>query len=151
MIINLLLISTTQMTPQKSFFRATTQRQLFDIRRSLSEDYLIFLKNNFRFQLLVNFICPNFVLVPEIQDLNVSLIIISKNQQQSTRGVLKIFAKFTKKHLCQSLFLCLRLVTLLKKPLEQLFCYDFCEFLTNTFFYMEHLWWLLLENKRTKN
>ena len=62
--------------------------------------------------------------------------------------VLKNFAKFTGKHLYQSLFFNkvadLRPVTLLKKKaLAQVFSCKFCEILKNTFF-TEHLWWLFL-------
>ena len=75
------------------------------------------------------------------------------------KGVPKNFAKFTGKHLCQSLFfnkvaglwpatllrkrLWHRLATLLKKTPAQVFSCEFCEILKNTFF-TEHLWWLLL-------
>ena len=56
------------------------------------------------------------------------------------RGVLRNFAKFTGKHLCQSLFLNkfpgLKLATLLKKEaLAQVFFYEICEISKNTFSY----------------
>ena len=61
------------------------------------------------------------------------------------KGVLRIFTKFTGKHLCQSLFLNkvtgLRATTLLKKRLWHR-C-DFTKF-PRTPFLTEHLWWLLL-------
>ena len=50
------------------------------------------------------------------------------------RGVLKSFAKFTGKPLCQRLFL----------KLAQVFSCEFCENFKNTFF-IEHLWWQLLQ------
>ena len=53
-------------------------------------------------------------------------------------GVLKNFAKFTEKHLFQSLFLinCLKkLLNLIKKEtLAQVFFCDFCEIFKNSFF-----------------
>ena len=60
------------------------------------------------------------------------------------KGVLRNFAKFKGKHLCQSLFFNKRPVTLLKKRL----CYvcfpvNFAKFL-RTRFLAEHLRWLLL-------
>ena len=55
--------------------------------------------------------------------------------------VLKIFAKFTRKHLCQSLFFWP--ATLLKKTMAQELWCEFCKSFKNTFF-TEHLRWLLL-------
>ena len=57
--------------------------------------------------------------------------------KQSSGGVLENFAKFTGKHLCQSLFFNkvagLVLVTLLKTTtLEQVFFCKFCEIFKNT-------------------
>ena len=64
------------------------------------------------------------------------------------KGVLKNFAKFTGKHQCQSLFLIKLLAEacnlIKKKTLAQVFSYEFCENLKNTFF-IEHLLWLVLE------
>ena len=65
-----------------------------------------------------------------------------------TKGVLKNFAKFTGKRLCQSLFFNeatdLRPATLLKKRLwHKRFRVDFAKFLRTPFF-TEHLQWLLL-------
>ena len=56
------------------------------------------------------------------------------------KGVLRNFAKFTGKHLCQSLFFNkvagLRPATLLKKEtLAQVFSCELCEVSKNTFFY----------------
>ena len=55
------------------------------------------------------------------------------------KGVLSNFAKFTGIHLCQSLFynkvVALRLTTLLKKRLAQVFSCEFCEVAKNTFFH----------------
>ena len=64
------------------------------------------------------------------------------------KGVLRNFTKFTGKHLCQSLFFNkvagLRLATLLKKRLwHRCFPVNFVKFLRTPFF-IEHLWWLLL-------
>ena len=64
------------------------------------------------------------------------------------KGVLRNFAKFTGKHLHQSLFFNkvagLRPATLLKKDeketLAQVFCCEFCQISKNTFF-TECLWW----------
>ena len=63
------------------------------------------------------------------------------------KGVLRNFAKFTGKNLCQSLLFSrvagLRLVTLLKKRLWHMcFPVNFTKFL-RTPFIIEHLWWLL--------
>ena len=65
------------------------------------------------------------------------------------KGVLKILAKFTGKHLCQSLFFNkvagLRPATLFKKRLWYMcFPMNFSTFLRTPFF-IEHLWWLLLQ------
>ena len=64
------------------------------------------------------------------------------------KGVLRNFAKFTGKHLCQSLFFNkvagLRSATLLKKRLwHRCFPVNFAKFLGTPFF-TEHLRWLLL-------
>ena len=64
----------------------------------------------------------------------------SRHRRCSVRkGVLRNFAKFTGKHLCQSLFFnkvaALRLATLLiKETLAQVFSCEFCEISNNTFF-----------------
>ena len=56
------------------------------------------------------------------------------------KGVLRNFAKFTGKHLCQSL----KAATLLKKrPWHMCFSVNFVTFL-RTPFLIEHLWWLIL-------
>ena len=70
------------------------------------------------------------------------------------KGVLRNFAKFTGKYLCQSLFfnkvVGLRPATLLKKRLKhRCFPVNFAKFLT-TPFPTEHLWWLLLTQKMRK-
>ena len=52
------------------------------------------------------------------------------------KRVLRYFAKFTGKHLCQSLFF-------KKETLVEVFSCEFCEISKNTFL-IEHLWWLLL-------
>ena len=64
------------------------------------------------------------------------------------KGALRNFAKFTGKHLCQSLIfnkICwLRIANLLKmRLLHRCFPVNFAEFLRTPFF-AEHLWWLLL-------
>ena len=56
------------------------------------------------------------------------------------KGVLRNFAKFTGKHLCQIL----KAATLLKKrPWHMCFSVNFVTFL-RTPFLIEHLWWLIL-------
>ena len=65
------------------------------------------------------------------------------------RSVLRIFANFTGKHQCQTLFLIkvpdLRLETLLKKRLwHRCFPLNSAKFLRTPFF-IEQLWWLLLQ------
>ena len=64
------------------------------------------------------------------------------------KGVLKNFAEFTGKHLCQSLYFNnvggLRPATFLKKRLwHRCFSVNFAKLLKTPFF-TEHLWWLLL-------
>ena len=60
------------------------------------------------------------------------------------KGVFRNFAKFTGKHLCQSLFAEPQPATLLKKRLwHWCFSVNFAKFL-RTPFLIEHLWWLLL-------
>ena len=63
------------------------------------------------------------------------------------RGVLRNFAKFTGKHLCQGLFFKkvagLRLFLLKKSLWYKCFPANFAKLL-RTPFYIEHLWWLLL-------
>ena len=71
------------------------------------------------------------------------------------KGVLRNFAKFTGKHLCQSLFFNkvagLRPATLLKKRLwHRCFPVNFGKFL-RTPFITEHLWWLLLATTHSYN
>ena len=63
----------------------------------------------------------------------------SSHQMCSLReGVLRNFAKFTGKHLCQSLQA--EACNFIKKEtLAQVFSFEFCEFSKNTFF-TEHLW-----------
>ena len=58
------------------------------------------------------------------------------------KSVFKNLAKFTRKHLCQSLFL--TKVPLLALTLRRCFYVDFAKFL-RTPFCIEHLWWLLLK------
>ena len=66
---------------------------------------------------------------------------ISRPEGFCKRGVLKHFAKFTGKHLCQSTWAC-RPATLFKKmTLVQVFSCEFCE-ISKTPFSIEHLWWL---------
>ena len=54
------------------------------------------------------------------------------------KGVLRKFAKFTGKHLCQSLFLN-KVAGALKEALAQVFSCEFCEFSKNSFL-TEHVW-----------
>ena len=76
------------------------------------------------------------------------LMRISYTPEAGIWGVLwRNFAKFTGKHLCQSLFFNkvagLRPAILLKKKLWHIFSCEFCEISKNTLF-TEHLRWLLL-------
>ena len=69
------------------------------------------------------------------------------------KGVIRNFAKFTRKHLCQSLVIKKvagrRPATLLKKrPWHRSFRVNFVKFLRTPFF-TEHLWWLLLQIMKT--
>ena len=80
------------------------------------------------------------------------LICISRSSRLEvfcTKGALRNCAKFTEKHLCQSLFFnkvaSLRPATSFKKRLwHRCFSVNFAEFL-RTPFITEHLWWLFLE------
>ena len=58
------------------------------------------------------------------------------------KGALKYFAKFTGKHLCQSLFYN-KVAGLQALTLTQVFSCEFCEILRTPIF-IEYLWWLLL-------
>ena len=60
-----------------------------------------------------------------------------RNQKQSSLGVLRNFAKFTRKHLWQSL-LFNKIAGLTKETLAQVFSCEFYEISENTFF-TEHL------------
>ena len=65
---------------------------------------------------------------------------ISRSPMFFKIGVLENFANFTGKHLYCSLFL----IKFATKILTQVFSYEICEILKNSFF-VEHLWWLLLK------
>ena len=74
----------------------------------------------------------------------------SRSEVFCKKGVPVNFAKFTGKHLCQSLFsnkvAGLRPATLLKQRLwHRCFLVNFAKFLRTPFF-IEYLWWLLLKN-----
>ena len=78
----------------------------------------------------------------------IMLIRSSRPEAFCEKGVLRNFAKFTGKHLCQSLLFNKvagpRPATLLKKRLwRSCFPVNFAKFL-RTPFLKEHLWWLLL-------
>ena len=62
------------------------------------------------------------------------------------KSVLRNFAKFTRKHLCQRLFFNKVACNYIKKEaLVQVFSCEFCELSKSTFFYRTPLWWLLLK------
>ena len=65
---------------------------------------------------------------------------ISRPEMFCKIGVLRNFAKFTGKHLSQSLFF----NKVAKEPLIQVFSCEFEKFLRTTFF-IEHLWWHLYQ------
>ena len=70
--------------------------------------------------------------------LALSLISRSSHRRCSVReGVLGIFSKLTRKHMCQSLFF--KKIVGLSETLEKVFSCEFCEISKNTFF-TEHLW-----------
>ena len=88
-----------------------------------------FISELFRICALIcrNLPCPqNFVAT--------RLLYYRSNHQRCSmkKDVLRNFAKFTGKHLCQSLFF-------KKETLAQVFSCEFCEISKNTFF-TEHLW-----------
>ena len=65
---------------------------------------------------------------------------ISHQRCSRKKGVRRNFAKFTGKHLCQSLFFKPQACNFIKKEtLAQVFSCEFCETSKNTFF-TEHLW-----------
>ena len=79
---------------------------------------------------------------------SISLFSSSRPEVFCKKGVLRSFAKFTGKHLCQSLFFnkvsSLRPTTLFKKKLwHRCFPVNSAKF-PWTHFIIEHLWWLLL-------
>ena len=76
-------------------------------------------------------------------------LLLFKSSEKPAWYRVKNFAKFTRKHLCQSLFLNkvtgLRLAALLKKRLwEMCFPVNFVKLLKTPFF-IEYFWWLLLK------
>ena len=88
-----------------------------------------------------NWLTPQLVRI-----LVIGLFTSNRPEVSCKKGVLKNFAKFTWKHLCQSLVF--NKVSeacnfIKKKALAQVFSYEFCEVFKNTFF-IGHLWWLLL-------
>ena len=73
-------------------------------------------------------------------NLQVACVRSSHQRCSIKKGVLRNFAKFTEKHLCQSLFLNkvsgLKPASFIKKEtLAQVFSCEFCEISTNTFSY----------------
>ena len=90
----------------------------------------------------------NFLFVPNSIKLNGWFVQRQPPEVFYKKGVLRNFAKFTGKHLCQSLFFHkvagLRPATSLKKRLwYRCFPVNFAKFL-RTPFVTEHLWWLFL-------
>ena len=86
-----------------------------------------------------------------------SAMAYSKGQKQRSsvkEGVLRNFAEFTGKHLCQSLFFNkvpgLRLATLLKKKLWHILLWILRNFKEH-FFFTEHLQWLPLKGSYLQN
>ena len=72
--------------------------------------------------------------------MNVRNSIRNSHWRYSVRnGVLRNFAKFTRKHLCQSLFFNKACNFIKKETLAQVFSCEFCKNSRNTFF-TEHLW-----------
>ena len=71
----------------------------------------------------------------------ISMVRSSRLEVFCKKGVLRNFAKFTGKHLCQSPFI-------KKEALVQVFSCEFCEILRTRFF-KKHLWWLLLHGVLT--
>ena len=60
----------------------------------------------------------------------------SHRRNSMRKGVLRNFAKFTGKHLCQSLFFNKVAALIVKKEtLAQVFSSEYCEISKNTFFY----------------
>ena len=76
-----------------------------------------------------------------------SILRSSRPEEFCKKGVLRNFAKFTGKHLCQGLFFnkVAKACNLLKKSLRhRCFPVNFAKF-PRTPFFTEHLWWLLLD------
>ena len=70
---------------------------------------------------------------------SIIFLLVISFQKQSSKVVLKNFAKFKRKHLCQSLFF--NKVEGLSR--HRCFPVNFAKFLRTPFF-VEHLWWLIL-------
>ena len=91
---------------------------------------------------------PMFQVESKNENQQLSVIAIIKDSRSShqrcsvKKGVLKNFAKFTEKHLCQSLYFnkVAEACNFIKKEtLAQVLSCEFCEIFKNTFF-TEHLW-----------
>ena len=83
-------------------------------------------------------LCMGFLLLNFSQNLYILLYTSSLPEVFCKKCVLKYLAKFTGKHLCQSLFLIKLLpsATLLKREtLAQVFFCEICKIFKNTFFY----------------
>ena len=69
------------------------------------------------------------------------------SEAAAKKGVFKNFSKFSRKHLCQSLFFNkvagLKPATLLKRDMAQVFLYEFYKIFKSSFF-IKHLRWLRL-------
>ena len=92
---------------------------------------------------------PPKVLITTDHDLSRTYIRRSRRSHRRCsvrKGVLRNFAKFSGKHLCQSLFISCRPQAwnfMKKGTLAQLFSCEFCKTSKNILF-IEHFWWLLL-------
>ena len=73
-------------------------------------------------------LCPYFIFSDQAQLKVFHIFRSSRPEVFSIKGVLRNFAKFTGKHLCQSLFF-------KKETLAQVFSCEFCEIYKNTFPY----------------
>ena len=89
----------------------------------------------------------NFCSWKKVSCISWSMFRSSRPEVFCKKGVLRNFAKFTGKHLCQSLFLIKLQASVLnfvkKETLSQVFSCKFYEISKNINF-IEHLWWLLL-------
>ena len=103
------------------------------------QSLLIGIRDVFRIPASVDFFKAKIVLTPIARSSQITKVQKQSSSYSVRKGILRNFAKFTGKYLCQSLIFNkvagLRPATLLKKRLAQVFSCEFCEIFKNNFFY----------------